>query len=108
MVIKIVGAGHGRTGTTSLKAALEQLGTVPAEKLLAFDVKQWWEPLCAFLGMPIPDVPFPHINDRAEMLQRIQRLRAIKRWTPIAVGFIVALWVILRVNQQTENRKQGK
>jgi len=26
MTIKIIGAGFGRTGTTSIKAALEQLG----------------------------------------------------------------------------------
>ena len=23
-----------------------------------------WEPLCQFLGKPIPDVPFPHLNRR--------------------------------------------
>ncbi|HFB55588.1 MAG TPA: sulfotransferase family protein, partial [Hellea balneolensis] len=38
---------------------------VPAEKLLVFDVKQGWEPLCAFLGCDIPHEPFPHLNDAA-------------------------------------------
>lgn len=38
---------------------------VPADQLLVFDVKQGWEPLCTFLGVPIPDEPFPHLNDTA-------------------------------------------
>lgn len=25
-----------------------------------------WEPLCAFLGVPVPDEPFPNMNDRAQ------------------------------------------
>ena len=39
--------------------------TVPPERLLVFDVKEGWEPLCAFLGVPMPDEPFPHLNDAA-------------------------------------------
>ena len=37
--------------------------TVPAENLLVFNVKQGWDPLCAFLGKPVPDEPFPRVND---------------------------------------------
>ncbi len=39
---------------------------VPAEKLLVFDVAQGWEPLCAFLDVPVPDTAFPHHNLRAD------------------------------------------
>ena len=35
----------------------------PEERLLEFDLKQGWEPLCEFLGRPVPDVPFPRTND---------------------------------------------
>jgi len=35
---------------------------VPADKLLVFDAKQGWEPLCAFLGVSVPDAPFPAVN----------------------------------------------
>lgn len=41
--------------------------TVPASKLLEFNVKQGWEPLCAFLGKPVPNVPFPKSNDGASI-----------------------------------------
>jgi hypothetical protein len=39
---------------------------IPAPRLLEFQVKQGWEPLCAFLGLPVPDTAFPRTNDRSE------------------------------------------
>lgn len=45
----------------------EVKASVPAQKLLVFDVKQGWAPLCAFLGVPIPTGPFPHVNERRLM-----------------------------------------
>ncbi len=37
---------------------------VPPERLLVFNVKEGWAPLCAFLGVEVPkDKPFPHLND---------------------------------------------
>jgi len=48
---------------------------VPPERLLIYSVKQGWEPLCAFLDVPVPEGPFPHLNERA-MLQRV--LKAVK------------------------------
>ena len=32
---------------------------VPAEKLLVFNVEEGWGPLCQFLNVEVPDVPFP-------------------------------------------------
>jgi Sulfotransferase domain len=63
---------------------------VPPEKLLVYDVKQGWEPLCAFLGVEIPkDTPFPHLNDRANfagnrMLQQmlVRMFRSRKQTHP--------------------------
>ncbi len=36
--------------------------TIAPERLLAFDVKEGWAPLCAFLEVPVPDTPFPRTN----------------------------------------------
>ena len=36
---------------------------VPKENLLVYNVKQGWEPLCAFLGVEVPAHPFPRSND---------------------------------------------
>lgn len=35
---------------------------IPAARLLVFDVAQGWDPLCAFLGKPVPNTPFPNRN----------------------------------------------
>jgi len=40
---------------------------VPADKLLVYNVKQGWKPLCDFLGCKVPTVPFPHENIRGEI-----------------------------------------
>ena len=37
--------------------------TVPSKRLLVFESKQGWAPLCSFLDLPIPNELFPHVND---------------------------------------------
>jgi Sulfotransferase domain len=49
--------------------------TIPADRLLVYDVKEGWGPLCAFLGAPVPDEPFPRTNDRGEFWDRISGKR---------------------------------
>lgn len=44
---------------------------VPPERLLVWNVGEGWEPLCEFLGVPIPDEPLPHANDRETFLGRV-------------------------------------
>ena len=42
--------------------------TVDPSRLLVFNVKEGWEPLCRFLEVPIPGEPFPRLNDTASFL----------------------------------------
>ena len=44
---------------------------VPADRLLVFEVKDGWGPLCDFLGVPAPDEPFPRSNDREEFWELV-------------------------------------
>jgi hypothetical protein len=39
---------------------------IPTERLLVYEVPQGWAPLCEFLGVPIPETPFPRTNSREE------------------------------------------
>ena len=48
--------------------------TLPSNRLLVFDVKQGWKPLCEFLGLPEPDSAFPHVNSREETARLIEQL----------------------------------
>lgn len=41
--------------------------SIAPERLLVFEVKEGWAPLCEFLGVPVPPDPFPHANSREEM-----------------------------------------
>ena len=55
---------------------LEVQETIAPERLLVFEVKQGWEPLCAFLGVPVPDdEPFPHVNDTVQYHSEPGRFR---------------------------------
>jgi hypothetical protein len=65
---------------------------VPADKLLIFDVRDGWQPLCEFLGVAVPKMAFPHLNDRNAMLRRIMVLRFVTRVLPLLVlGLMVIL-----------------
>lgn len=37
--------------------------SVPADKLLVYEIQQGWEPLCELLGVDVPEEEFPHLND---------------------------------------------
>jgi len=45
----------------------EVIDTLPRERLLVFHPKEGWEPLCSFLGVPVPSGPFPRVNSRDEL-----------------------------------------
>jgi len=41
---------------------IEEVKQLFRGKLLVYDVKEGWEPLCAFLGVEVPmDTMFPHL-----------------------------------------------
>ncbi|KAJ7732142.1 putative NAD dependent epimerase/dehydratase [Mycena metata] len=46
---------------------------VPAERLLEFDVKEGWGPLCSFLGKETPDEPFPRLFDTATYQAKMKK-----------------------------------
>jgi len=43
------------------KHAEEVKKLVPQDRLLEYNVKEGWGPLCKFLDVPVPDKPFPHL-----------------------------------------------
>jgi Sulfotransferase domain len=56
-----------RDDTAALVAAFDQHNEavqreIPAERLLVYDVAEGWEPLCAFLDVPVPEAPMPRLN----------------------------------------------
>jgi hypothetical protein len=47
--------------------------TIPDDRLLVYEVSEGWEPLCRFLGAPVPDEPFPKVNETEEFVSRPTR-----------------------------------
>lgn len=68
-------AGGGETPEQLIEGMIaheeEVKRTVPADRLLVWEVKEGWEPLCAFLGVEVPSEPLPHVNDRETFLGRV-------------------------------------
>jgi len=66
---------------------------ISPERLLEFDVREGWKPLCDFLNVPVPDVPFPRANDTARLRRFVLALRIVQFALPtlVAVG---VLWLI--------------
>jgi hypothetical protein len=67
--------------------------TIPADRLLVFEVKEGWQPLCTFLDVPVPDQLFPHVNDTAEMKRRIAVIRCV-RYLPLLLAIGVLITVV--------------
>lgn len=70
-------------------------GLVPKERLLEWTVEDGWEPLCEFLGKPVPDEPFPHTNtaagwhnheDQIAKMYMMEALQTVVVLSAVAVG----------------------
>jgi hypothetical protein len=69
--------------------------TVPADRLLVYNVKEGWAPLCGFLEIPVPEgKPFPHINERKSFKRLILLLKVLNWLVPLAV-IAGIFWVII-------------
>ncbi|KAK4949152.1 hypothetical protein LTR10_012525 [Elasticomyces elasticus] len=70
--------------------------TVPADQLLVYTLGSGWDPLCAFLGKPVPNVPFPRVNETelvneyVQILIRMGLTSTLTRWATYAVPVVVA------------------
>ncbi|KAK4540193.1 hypothetical protein LTR36_009691 [Oleoguttula mirabilis] len=74
----------------------------PPERLLSFNLADGWEPLCNFLGKPVPAVSFPRVNETEVVQQKIQLYIAesFKRsaisfarvMLPVLVALVASVW----------------
>lgn len=59
-------------------------------------ISDGWEPLCKFLGKPIPNEPFPRSNDAAATEQRFKEavLNALVIWAAIISFTLMGMYVV--------------
>lgn len=73
--------------------------TVPPERLLVLDrpYEDAYEKVCGALGVPMPDRPWPHVNDKAQTRVAVRVLAALFYLFPLltvvaGLGFVGALF----------------
>lgn len=75
MIINQTLSGRALDKETALaayrKREADVRATIPADRLLVFDVAEGWEPLCKFLGAKVPAEPFPRLNSTAEFWEHL-------------------------------------
>lgn len=77
----------------------EIINLVPKQRLLVMDIKDGWKPLCKFPGQPVPDEPFPRVNE-AEAVAKLGRGLMIKFlliWVGIIGAASVSFWITSRL-----------
>merc|ERR1711970_1198385 len=68
----------------------EVKSVVPKDQLLIFDVKEGWEPLCTFLDRPVPDIPFPKVNDRRQLHLLYNTIRCVTWITLLCLPLLLS------------------
>ncbi len=57
----------------------EVRAAIDPARLLEFEAKQGWEPLCRFLDVPVPNEPFPRLNDTAATQAMMRQMNETAR-----------------------------
>ena len=72
MILGLKGAFKGSKSDENRKKRFNEwnqsvIDYVPEDRLLVYQVKEGWEPICRFLGKPVPNIPFPYKNKTKNM-----------------------------------------
>ena len=78
---------------------------VPAERLLVYDVKEGWGPLCDFLGVEAPvDEPFPHLNDADSFRKMIRRRMVVAAAILVGGAALIGLALLYLLSETAFRR----
>ena len=68
---------------------------VPNDRLLIHKSIDGWEPLCKFLDLPVPDEPYPRINDKESVKERIDGFKRLNQLifvvAPLTISVVAAV-----------------
>jgi hypothetical protein len=84
-----------KTIAAYIEWAEEVKRTVPPDRLLVYNVKEGWKPLCDFLEVPVPEgKEFPHINEK-KSFQRVIRLLKVLNWLVPALIVLTIIFLVI-------------
>jgi hypothetical protein len=83
------------------------------KQFLVFNVQQGWKPLVDLLGKPVPNIPFPHINEAASLDIVEKVTMGVSLSWPFIFGFLllVHLWIsekVMKMLRRIFGRKTSK
>jgi hypothetical protein len=67
------------------------IAEVPPDKLLVFQARDGWAPLCDFLGVPVPPEPYPRVNSRESKNQRVAQQTQQAQIAPMTAEQMAAM-----------------
>jgi hypothetical protein len=76
----------------------------PQHRIFIQDHKNGWGPLCNFLGKAVPDVPYPHVNSKADFQIFVRNITLMVS----GVGSVIVLVASFVVVQLTTGGKAKK
>lgn len=95
---ELLGVGQGQPHRPGWEVYMNYIkANVPEDKLLFFNVKDGWGPLCAFLDLPVPDLPFPKTNEGEAIAKLAKTLvtKGLRRWA-ILIGTVALVVGVTR------------
>lgn len=72
---------------------------VPPERLLVYEVKEGWGPLCEFLGVEEPANPFPRFHEAAETRRVIRAVRVFSVVMPTTLALLVGIAALMMLRR---------
>ncbi|TVY88439.1 hypothetical protein LAWI1_G005190 [Lachnellula willkommii] len=69
----------------------------PPDRLLVFKLDEGWPPLCKFLGVEIPDTPFPRVNEGAALAEKIGLIAKRGLWNAFLTVLKIAGFLAVMV-----------
>lgn len=71
--------------------------TIPPERLLVHRATEGWEPLCRFLDKPVPNTPYPRVNEARDLKRMVVVFRWVNRlpWIALLAALgLLGFWLI--------------
>ena len=65
---------------------------IPIDRLLVHNVAEGWEPICNFLNKPMPQTPYPRVNEARDIKRMILVLKFL-RWLPALLAGSLAWYL---------------
>ena len=89
----VIGCGRAESVKYYQEWIEDVKNTVPEDRLLIYNIKDGWKPLCDFLNVPIPDSPFPFLEDTSVPRKGRDKLKLISYITLFTLPVLISIFL---------------